>query len=834
MPLTFSPQTQHYMHDPNAAHPEGAHGGQPEDFFEEAFTQMAFTQMEAKHPDLLEFVTTFKPIKIDVNTGVAVGVFILVMEDQEIYIPAVSSNNQLKPLEMFYHKNSNQFRPLDHDHLAVALTAQQEVMGEPAPLSRHVESDADISHFVEPPNTGKAVYASDNSLVLLDFLRTLPNRELKKVANTFRANKKLRKIAAEIYGPENLVAALAPKKRPVKKIASKKPKVNIVTKDSSEADILEVAEGFTNIMAKLAEDGYAVKDTREDHNFAVSCETPRHFTQITQPGVYKFITVEGARLFGVAARPALPLREKSLGVYKGDVGIPSDDNQTHYVSDHSPVTLNANCTSTVIILENGHIVSSNLTDSSRQYAEIPGSEDLSAIAGKLTKILSKAKTPAPRDSGAFLRIASGTPEITEPINVDRVKTKQGVTYIYTESGQTIILDPGYTGNKIHMPHGEKVTYLPKGFVFIRKKDTSVKLIQDPRTFKENFKGRLKEAGAHSTSVDHSSDGMFVVSGESKRLVDATRLEALSFLLTEENLDGQDASELIKHAQKWGHATTLNVPSNVFADFLKTAQQYEEGYAGEMAHPEETHPEEMHPEEMHPEEMHPEEMGIDPGELLSQAVQDVSQEVLSLYQQQEEALAIQRANLEKQMQTLGLVAARAQEIAQGVPSQESPVLAEVGQSVLPPSMAIADPEGAHMHLRGEGDHPEEMGMEGHPEDPYAQDMGGYQEQMHPEEQQMMEEAGELQDPEMFDASAVGSIAGGGGLEHLATNYVPALEKSLDHAGRMLLSAWINAAELKEQTGEMGYEALEEKLRNVFKSLGGLVINVNHSISPSPIL
>lgn len=98
--------------------------------------------------------------------------------------------------------------------------------------------------------------------------------------------------------------------------------------------------------------------------------------------------------------------------------------------------------------------------------------------------------------------------------------------------------------------------------------------------------------------------------------------------------------------------------------------------------------------------------------------------------------------------------------------------------------------------------------------------------------MMEEAAQLQDPEAFEATAIGTMAADANLRESAGEYMPTLEKALDSLGRILMTLWMREDELRKDVGEADFTNLETRLQSVFDNLGGLILRVNQTALISP--
>ncbi len=92
----------------------GAGVDQTAQLFEQGFSQMAYNVLMSKLPDIVGDVVTFKILDTDAESGLGVGAFVVMRNDNPLYIPVVMSDNNIKPLELVYHKALNIFLPLSN------------------------------------------------------------------------------------------------------------------------------------------------------------------------------------------------------------------------------------------------------------------------------------------------------------------------------------------------------------------------------------------------------------------------------------------------------------------------------------------------------------------------------------------------------------------------------------------------------------------------------------------------------------------------------------------------------------------------------------------------
>lgn len=180
----------------------------------------------------------------------------------------------------------------------------------------------------------------------------------------------------------------------------------------------------------------------------------------------------------------------------------------------------------------------------------------------------------------------------------------------------------------------------------------------------------------------------------------------------------------------------------------------------------------------------------------------------------EQLAEQERDLSNQLNILDAVMQRSMQIEaemSGVPPEQ------VGEPVGLPQGAAGPPVGPEMGVEGPmAQVGPEMGVEG----PMAQEMAT-------EAGPAMEEAAQLQDPEAFESTAIGSMATNPDLRSTVAMYVPVLEQSLDHLSRILMTLWIQEDRFRAELGENDFSELEERLRTVLDNLGSLVLRINQT-------
>jgi hypothetical protein len=170
---------------------------------------------------------------------------------------------------------------------------------------------------------------------------------------------------------------------------------------------------------------------------------------------------------------------------------------------------------------------------------------------------------------------------------------------------------------------------------------------------------------------------------------------------------------------------------------------------------------------------------DPGQLMQQAIQEVQDTVQKSMEMNIAELSNKQKALETQMAAMQSITQRMQELSQGIPKEQSQAI-----------QSLEDTQDSHSGV-----------------DPAA-----------------MQSAAGTNDAQAFDTAAIASVVDHSKLHDLVSNYMPTLEQGLDHLGRILLSFWVESADLKPALGDQAYSDFEDRIRATFKGFGELLLRI----------
>jgi hypothetical protein len=832
MAPTVSPRTQMMGVQPS--------GDDETRMFEDGFSQMAYSVLVAKFPDLMPQVITFKVLDTDVDTGAGVGAFVLQHNDDVVYIPVVMADNQLKPLDMFYHKNLNVFLPLSNDWLDEVAQLSLDEMGEAVAPPKTLRRDVDIRNMVIPPTTGRYAYAaakvpfSEDQVpgdllqmiqhsqektaevepLLPQFLAAAPDQIKVAFNRILRSNKKLAAQVTQLYGLDRLAGAL-------KVSSATSPKggaLYVVDKDTPESEFKRIfgdraAEAFQGVLLK----GYDHKESRGGLRSAVQVQKPMELHTPSESGFYEVYTESGD------VKPAFVLHNpRSITGHGTPEGRHGKRHDTLHFGEHNK--------SFVVVMNGGqwvrcHKLIGKLLDSGNGEGVDNKKSD---VFNKLM-MGDKGDTPTAGSRGIFVQKKGKAFIGTEPFRIDTVSTDgDGVRRIRTMGFPDVYLVTDKKAAKagMHQPKGSNIMYIPPDARFIKLNDDNdydTELLKCPTEVGRWFHDKFDSMGAGSFTVKNAGAGLASIDGEpGMPPVQAMKEAALRY-----HIHFTAAENLVKQAmQAEGHGVKA---------YILTPEMNEKIAQTPMMDPSSQMMGGAPPPGGAP--MDPSMQGAAPPPAPPSPLDIAMGEAQTQIQQQMADLEQQAMALQDKAQTLGMVQQRAQEMAAG----GAPAVGMGAPPMPPPGMGA--PQGAP---QGAPPQPMAGGMGGVPSPAPMGGMTG-QEQMQPMgpgammatetpsaseiqnqvNPQFLEQAGQLGDTGAFDAAAIGSMAQSPSFRDMVTDYVPTLERALDNLGRILLTMWMQEAELKEQIGEEQYVDLEDNIRAVFEGLGELVLSMNRN-------
>lgn len=859
----MSPRTQAFV--------QGAPSGDEETkLFEEGLSQMAYNVLVSKFPDLIQNVVTFKILETDIENGAGAGAFVVQHDNETLYIPVVMADNQIKPLDMFYHKGLNVFLPLNNDWLDEVSQLTLDETGEALDAPKSLRRNVDTRNIMIPPTTGRYAYAAARNEPLTDavieadlyrmlehtvkeaahteprlvqFLTAAPETVKEAFYNVLKSRPRLAASVATLYGLDNIAGAL----ETTKTASATSPKggaLFVADKDTPATKFKEVwgdkaPEAYQGVLLN----GYAAKDNRVNTDSAVQIQGEDKLKTPSDTGFYRVFTSDGKKQTAFILHNPRVLTKPF-----------SDGPEKHRGKRRDGLRHGQHNKDFIVITRGGA-----WRRTSKMVAE-PLDEQQKGPTAVFNAVSNEQGGQQPRvgDRGLFVVQKGQTWVGTEPFRIKSISSSGGVKRITLDdwSGTVLIQDKNAAKMGLHQPKNEPIAYIPPSARYIRLKGEPLErgeLLSTASEVSRWFKSKFDAMGASTAAVKNAGAGEFQV--------DTTRVQgpvqAMKYAALHYNISFGEAEELVKQAaaRPHGHTRAYILTPAMLEKMGQVPMMGDPAAAGGGGMPPGGDPAAM----AGGAPMDPAMAGGAPPPPAPPSPLDIAMgEAQTQIQQQMADLQQQSMALQDKAQTLQMVQQRAQEVATG--GQEA---VQQGAAPMPPpgmegggmppggdpaAMAGggmppggAPPPGAGGGMPGPA--PEmaggggmeaagmSPGMEGgmpptaqatmNTESPSAMEI---QQQVNP---QFLEGAAGMDDAGTFDAAAIASMAQSPSFRDMVVDYVPTLERALDNLGRILLTMWMQEGELKERLGDEDYSDTEDNIRVVFEGLGKLILQINRN-------
>jgi len=846
---TMSPEVQAYGQPPSS--------DQAEDLFKQRFSSDAYAVLFSKFADLAPQVVTFKILETDLDSGKAVGTFIVLQDNRPIYIPVVMIDSQLKPLDMFYYKQLNIFLPLTNTWLEEVSKMDLNEMGEGQEIPNEVPRDVNIRDLVMPPQTttgrvglasamdhaAQALFkeAEDHSVEIhpafMKVIRNSPKVVLDGMKLAFQRHPKFLQKVAQLYGVTEVQSAFDEGYRKAKMTDLLQEKVaeaqggdlHVLTKTASSTAIKQIfgpqaGDAFSTILKK----GFVYKDARPTIDKAAVKVEGEAVLQSPGPSCAWY------RLFFIDA-PAgdyfvVPFPKESDHCYP----VASDSYYHTYGEKHKDIEY-------LVIKSDGKEAWTE-----KNVMGIPLENEDKVKNTKVWNLLQNkgGTTPVANSMGFFIYKGSCGVQATKPVRIGEIVTAGNrKKYVGKYGDGVFIEDDDPTRNTIDVTMNSQLTFLPKNTQWVelsrqknkddhdwdsysyRKNMKHESIIKDPKLMMRWLNAKLHESGARPANVKKAGVGRWWVEEDSLSLGFP---DALQKVATTYGISVQDASGILHDAQTHGRSYSFIINKDS-GRFMKTAmdkwaQPPMQGPMGaEMPPGAQMPPGGAMPPNMAPPiesetPMAPTQSPMSATDLaIAETVSGLQHQTDLQMQQMQDQMMQQQQAMQQQVEmnqsligALQQIQGRSQEIeaATGgvIPAGAEQSPAEAAQMLAPTPPPQPEPPPTPT-MSGEASSPEMIA-----------------DQINPE---LMEQAGELDDQGVFDTAAIATLAAAPVLQDIVAAYIPNMEKCLDNLGRVLLTLWMKEPETKETIGDEAFTEMEDKLRTVFKNLGETIVIVNQN-------
>ncbi|MNK09989.1 hypothetical protein D3C87_279990 [compost metagenome] len=249
------------------------------------FSDIALAKLLQTVPELGPYILTFKDVSDELQdeTGIQVGVFVLRSGSELSYIPVVGKNDNVYPIDSIYFDSKKRFFPLTKKTVTAVTAPSQLEQGKATNIPKTVVGNPSVYELINPPRTGKYVYASTSRLV--DFLSSLPQHVKQATVTQISQEKSVYDALDKMYSLKAIFDVL-------------KQKPQSLAAKTNEVPISVVTEANPNMssgqISSILNDGYHISGEQPTNRVAVSV------LDFSRSGTFKNITsLDGDRDYEV-------------------------------------------------------------------------------------------------------------------------------------------------------------------------------------------------------------------------------------------------------------------------------------------------------------------------------------------------------------------------------------------------------------------------------------------------------------------------------------------------------------------------------------------------------
>lgn len=269
--------------------------------FEDSFSELAYSTLQNSYPELLSKVVGFQVIDSNDDKSKALAIFGLKLGSKYFYIPVFFLSGRVKPLELIYNKDEDQFIPLERDWISLISKSQEMDIGQAIPRPSVGLSNPNLERYATPPRTGRTVTASatDSSSILDSLLSPGKETSIDIVGILATADPIVKKSYLKLLDSvENLDTYFEVNDWGLLKEAISRTSWSSFPEEVTFQYIEDITdphlEGDRELSSRLLKQGFVLLDKRAgmavDSYFTDSVEK---FESITDNGIYKIMDSMG-------------------------------------------------------------------------------------------------------------------------------------------------------------------------------------------------------------------------------------------------------------------------------------------------------------------------------------------------------------------------------------------------------------------------------------------------------------------------------------------------------------------------------------------------------------
>jgi hypothetical protein len=272
-----------------------------DDQIEGAFFQLAYQRLQDTLKNLIPFLVGFEIVKKNEDNTKALGVFGFRSQNGQIlFVPAFFVNGKVKPLDLLYSKNNEQFYPLNEDFAEMFIKEDLLGLGGNSKENRSdIMRDAtqgDYRQMSVPPRTGRYAIAS-----VIDYVKDSGNETKEAFTELIEKDAEFCEALLRFYPLEKVAAAIKLEDGDKYRKGGKASKKIDLVKAVKPSDKEEVKKLTDHDKQTLMTQGYVIVDDRAQDQKSTfgAVDYLKKFTNPSDSGFYSYVTKMGGLRYGL-------------------------------------------------------------------------------------------------------------------------------------------------------------------------------------------------------------------------------------------------------------------------------------------------------------------------------------------------------------------------------------------------------------------------------------------------------------------------------------------------------------------------------------------------------
>ena len=237
------------------------------------FSDIALAKLMQVAPDLGPLIVNFQDVTEELGESAQcqVGVFVLQSGAETMFVPVISKGDDVFPIDSVFIDSQKRFMPLTRMVIDSVIASGQINPGKPVKIPDSVTRNPSVYNLINPPRTGKFVYASASRMV--DFMAGLSAHVKKAAFDSIKAEKSVYDSLDKMFGLKAIFDVLNPAPSSLAAKTNEEP-ISVVTSPVSGLG----QDAINNIL----NDGYHIAGTQPNPRVAVSMRDFNRQGQVRQ------------------------------------------------------------------------------------------------------------------------------------------------------------------------------------------------------------------------------------------------------------------------------------------------------------------------------------------------------------------------------------------------------------------------------------------------------------------------------------------------------------------------------------------------------------------------